>query len=197
MSLLPHDMPKSGTDRLPKGTSDAGWLHSGTTFIEIISAMVFLAIFLGGIFGFLREINVGTGQASAYLRAFELAQEAMTWVGTTPLDAERRKALKGMAGSVHEPQPGRGAAVAIGNHKSFPVTPGEISYPEAYDPYYFYRTIDIEPVPGKNGLFEITVTVSWNEGTPPSVIEPVSGSQPERMKKIVLSTLAAEEPPHQ
>ncbi|HNW36147.1 MAG TPA: prepilin-type N-terminal cleavage/methylation domain-containing protein [Candidatus Ozemobacteraceae bacterium] len=166
----------------------------GFTFMEILVAVTVFASVSGALLGLMRETTADTGKAIYYLRALELGQETIDWMVSAPLDAARRKALEGMGGSIVDAGSGKGAAIPVGSSRDWPVALRELTYPDAYGQAYFYRTLQIEPVSGRPNLFEVNVEISWNEGAPPAVIESPGGN-PDRMRKIVLSTLVYDETP--
>ncbi|NLI76473.1 MAG: prepilin-type N-terminal cleavage/methylation domain-containing protein [Candidatus Riflebacteria bacterium] len=162
--------------------------RKGFTFVEVILAVVVVAAVLGGLLGWLQQTTGDAGRSIHYLRAFELGQEMLDWVLSTPLDEARRKALERLGGSLVDAQTGRSRPVPAGSTRDWPVGPQELAYPADYAPCFFHRHLRIEPVAGRPTLFEVTVEVSWNEGRPPATIESVGGT-PDRMRRIVLSTL--------
>lgn len=167
--------------------------QSGFTFLEILVAAAVMAATLGAFLGLMRETTGDTGKAIFYLRALELGQETIDWAVSGPLDPARRKALEGMSGSLVDAGTGKGVAVSLGANRDWPAAPRELTYPDSYIQAYFYRAVNVQAVPGRSNLYEVTVEIAWNEGVPPDAIESPGGT-PDRMRKIVLSTLAYDEP---
>jgi prepilin-type N-terminal cleavage/methylation domain-containing protein len=162
--------------------------EAGFTFLEVIVVIVVVGALLGSLLGWLRQATVDTDRDIHYLRALELGQEMIDWVNASPLDAPGRQALLAAAGSLVDAQTGRSRPVPAAATREWPADPAELVYPAAYEACFYHRTLRIEPVAGRPALFEVTVEVAWNEGTPPAAIEAVGGP-PDRMRKIVLSTL--------
>jgi len=162
------------------------------TFLEVLVSVTVFAGVIGALLGLMRETTADTGKAIHYLRALELGQEAIDWVVSAPLDAVRRKALEGMGGSLVDAGTGRGVAIPLGSARGFPDAAKELKYSESYNNAWFYRSIRVDPVPGRPCLYEIQVEVAWNEGVVPAVIES-AGGMPDRMRKISLSTLVFDE----
>ena len=137
-----------------------------------------------------------TSRAINYLRALEIGYETIEWAQTLSVhspdfesfsQSESRSLSGGSLGEMVTYKVGQ-------NPKWQAMMAKNLSYPEQYYPPYFFREIQIEDAGSpqdKNAnnthasfLKRVVVTVSWNEGKVPLKID-----RPDRMRKIVLTTL--------
>lgn len=153
----------------------------GFTITEIvIAAAVFLSIF-AALMLLNKSSRTDTSKSINYLRAMELAQEAIDFINSTPFSEATKDNFDFLSGLVSKVQLGQNGGART-----------EYSYPEDYAKCYYYRDItidDISSIPNNKYLKKISVEVSWNEGKVPNQIEAIGGGKPDRMRRVVLSTV--------
>lgn len=172
----------------------SGISHSGFSFVEIIVATGVGLIFFGGLIYFASTTRVETSKAENYLRALQLAQETIELVQSIPASEASGSGVQIFEGSLVDPNTGQ--SVKIPFHKSSGWQPQTRTYPAEYSKSWFYRKIRISPAPAgiPNARFirKLTVDVFWNENRTPDRIESI-GAEPDRMRKLSLSTLLFDE----
>ena len=136
-----------------------------------------------------------TTQAINYLRAMEIANEAIAWTTATPMTPKSEVALEQNSGSLVkaggarlEPMPYR-----QGRNATWASNSQTLTYPDQYGRVYFHRTIDVQALQPaatdhRQFLSRVTVTVAWNERVPPAKID-----TPDREKKVVMTALVCDE----
>ncbi|MBP5470960.1 MAG: hypothetical protein J6Z11_17155 [Candidatus Riflebacteria bacterium] len=127
-----------------------------------------------------------TSKSTNYLRALELAQEAIDWINSAPFKEVTDDNLQLLKGNLVN------GKIATGNNAKNSIT--EPKYPDTYSNAYYYRTIKIEPDTEFNAnvrrfLKKVTVEVYWNEGTAPNNLEATNNGVPLRTRKLMLSTI--------
>lgn len=168
----------------------------GFSFVEILMAVVVVTIMGIPVMWLLSSSRAETSRAINYLRALEIGHETIEWVqnlsvrspdfGSFPQNESRS-----LSGS----SPGEMVTYDLGQNPKWQARMAKsLSYPKQYYPPYFFREIQIEDAVSpldKNAnsthasfLKRVVVTVSWNEGKVPLKID-----RPDRMRKIVLTTL--------
>ncbi|MBF0547871.1 MAG: hypothetical protein HQM08_25760 [Candidatus Riflebacteria bacterium] len=163
---------------------------SGFSFIELIAAALILGVCSVPILWLTTSTRTETSKGINYLRGIELAQEALDWAQVIPFEDLNGNDLNRLCNAYSESLFGN-RIFRTGSNAQWLQVPlaNDLSYSEQYDTAYFFRQIKAEDLPEpkyKNLLKKITVCVSWNEGVVPA--NP-SSSPPDRMKKIVMSTL--------
>ncbi len=162
--------------------------HNGFTFAEIMVAVLVVSVLAIPLSYLVTSTRTDTSKAINYLRAMELANEVIEWANVVPFD--KIKTLENAGGSLVEDMGGNLQSVKL------PVTANgmwaglatQIQYSEQYPTAFFYRQITVgsitQSVPWRDYVAKVTVTVSWNEGKKPDVLD-----TPDRMRKITLYAL--------
>jgi len=167
---------------------------AGFSFIEIIVATGVGLVFFGGLIYFASTTRVETSKAENYLRALQIAQETIELVQAMPVSEVTDSRVQIFEGSLVDP--GTHQSVKIPFHSSSGWQPQTKTYPAEYCKAWFYRKIHIVPVsagiPNARFMRKLTVDVFWNENKTPERIESI-GAEPDRMRKLSLSTLLFDE----
>ncbi len=156
------------------------------TVTEIVLATaIFTAAFIA-IIMLLSSSRTETTKSRNYLRALELAQEAIDWVNSVPFKEVKDENLELLRGNLVNGQ------IATNNNAQNSIA--EPKYPDEYSNAFFYRTVTIDDDDVFNGdikrfLKKITVGVYWNEGTVPKNLETTENGVPNRTRKLELSTI--------
>lgn len=169
--------------------------HSRKAFslVEIIIAAGISIIFFSGLVYLATTTRAETSKAGNYLRALQIAQETIELLQAMSSDSLRGNNIQIFEGSLVNPHNGKMITIPV-NHQS-PWKPETQNYPEQYENAWFYRRIRIDKVTGGSAarfLKNLHVDVYWNEGKKPEKIESL-GSEPDRMRKLTLSTLIFDE----
>lgn len=176
--------------------------NDGFGFVEIIVATLIAAVCSIPIMMMISSSRSETSKAINYLRAMELANEALEWAMIATDTANLDKNLSGCGGSLIV-DVGGGTTGPADVDTTEPQNPKwdadgiiskDIGYSEQYNTAYFIRSISVVPVTADAGseclgagyLSEVRVEVRWNEGRAPTNLMDPSG---ERMRKITLTTL--------
>ncbi|NLI75414.1 MAG: hypothetical protein GX442_03085 [Candidatus Riflebacteria bacterium] len=170
----------------------------GLSFPEIMVAVVVISLCVVPLLWVLNSSRTDTSKAINYLRAVELANEAIEWASVAPLyrkgytnDTVRQigGSLVTAVGSGFSPAPIDVTPSANGDWQAEGLLAPSLTYSEQYNSAFFFRTIDVQDVTGgirQGFLRRVTVTVEWAEGKKPQHLDQPGG---ERNKKIVLTTL--------
>ena len=154
----------------------------------IVATVVFVAIFTA--LGLLTSsTRTDTSKSINYLRALQLAQEAIDWVNSAPFSEVTDNNIAFLRGSLVDSSTSKSVKINIGSNGKSSIE--KAFYPEDYSKCFYYRTVEIDDLKGiKNNRFlkKITVGVYWNEGKMPKNIETAS-KEPDRMRKLFLSTI--------
>ncbi len=176
------------------GGSTDGLRRRGWGIIEAVLAITAGAVLSIPLLWLYISTRSDTCKAINYLRALEIAQETTEWIQSTPLTQKTIETLTKMSGSLVDPGTGNSALYPTStNPKWAGDLSSKVDYPDQYKGMYFFRHIDIVPVTGTGVphgeyLYQVTVTVLWNENQPPAHL-----TDPVRAKKVVLSTLVGDE----
>ena len=151
----------------------------------IIATAIFTAAFIA-LITLLSSSKKETSKSTNYLRALELAQEAIDWVNSTPFKEVKDENLELLRGNLVN------GKIATGDNAKNSIT--DAKYPDDYSSAFFYRTVTIDPDTEFNEevrrfLKKVTVGVYWNEGTAPKNLETTENGVPIRTRKIMLSTI--------
>ena len=151
----------------------------------VIATIIFIEAFVA-IIMLLSSSRTETSKSRNYLRALELAQEAIDWVNSAPFKDVKDENLELLRGNLVN------GKIVTGNNAKNSIT--ESNYPEDYSNAFFYRTVTIEPdtefnADVKRFLKKVTVGVYWNEGTTPKNLETTENGVPLRTRKLMLSTI--------
>lgn len=167
---------------------------AGFSLIEIVVAVGIAIFFFATIISLTSNTRVSITKATNYLRALELAQETIELLQSSPMGDLMQNKIQIFAGSLVDPHTKK--SIPIPMHSDSPWKPKLLSYPEQYDSAWFYRKVKIEPVAASylNSRFikKASVDIYWNESKTPTSIETL-GAEPDRMRKLSLSTLLFDE----
>lgn len=176
---------------------------NGFSFVEIVIAILVAAGCAIPIFYMITSARTETSKSINYLRALELANEAIEWASVSDFNSDlNSQVFGGVGGGLVEeigndltPVSVMTAAAVNPVWNADGVIAQDLRYSEQYNQAFFWRSITVEEVDSNFNRFasgllkKITVEVSWNEGkTPPNIND---GS--DRMRKIRLSTIILNE----
>ncbi len=169
---------------------------SGLSFVEILIAIMIISGCAVPIVYMLTSSRTDTSKAINYLRAMELANEAIEWATVTPFEKLTDETFSAFWGSLVT-DGGAGlapdeVAVVAPDHpvwSSDGVMAKKLSYSEQYNKAFFFREIEIEDVSaaylGKNMMKKVSVTIKWCEGKMPGNIN----NGDDRTRQVQLSVL--------
>ncbi|HEY9070059.1 MAG TPA: hypothetical protein VIV61_07355 [Candidatus Ozemobacteraceae bacterium] len=171
--------------------------NTGFGFVEIIIATLIAAVCSIPIIMMVSNSRSDTSKAINYLRALELANEALEWASiatdTANLDMNLRSCGGSLIVDTGSGAPGAARVDAVdplnGKWSADGLITKNIGYSEQYNTAFFLRNISVVPVTtgiGAGHLSEVTVEVKWNEGKAPA--NPIDPSG-DRMRRITLKTL--------
>ncbi len=163
----------------------------GVTFTEIIVAVTVFAILAIPLYLSMSNIQTDTVKSINYLRAMELASEAIDYVKMLPFDKNFKLNSEGLSGSIlvetgslFEP-----TSIPTGDNEYYQdVLEAKIQYSSQYNPAYFFRSIEVSDLSGTeySGLLKkVVVTVYWDNGVKVNNLHDVN----QRSRKVVLATL--------
>lgn len=160
------------------------------TIAEITVATAVLILMFASLMLVNTSSRAETSQSINYLRALQLAQEAIDWINSAPFSEVTESRISFLEGSLVDPSSGNSIKMPVGENAKNSIDSPQ--YPDDYSKCYFYRTIQIEDlkdeVPNGRFLKKVTVGIYWNEGKVPKKIESTS-NEPDRMRKLMLSTI--------
>jgi len=151
-------------------------------------AILVAAVLAVPLFYLVTSTRTDTSKAINYLRAMELANEAIEWANVIPF--HKIKELEGTGGSLVEDLGGNFVPVklAVVNNGMWAGLAPQIQYSDQYPTAFFHREIIVgsitQSVPWRDAMAKVTVTVSWNEGKKPDILDST-----DRMRKITLYAL--------
>ncbi len=171
--------------------------HTNKKAFGLLEIIVVLVIVVGAAIPILRMVTGSRKETSSsvnYLRAMELADEAIEWANLAKFDEVDK--LKNLSGTILEdngtaivPIKINTTTVDYPNWVGSEIFSNELKYSEQYSNAYFYRDIDVQPVVSSNIannlLKKVVVTVKWSEGYKPSNLNDPSN----RSRQIQLSVL--------
>jgi len=172
----------------------------GISLAEVVVAVLVVGLSVVPLLWVLSSSKTDTSKAINYLRAMELANEALEWANVA-LSSKKdfnNSDLSGVggalivsAGSTFVPASIDVATLSKSNPEwvADNLLEKTLTYSEQYNSAFFYRTIEAIDIPGgftQGYLKRVNVTVEWAEGRRPARPDlPGEG----RTKKIVLSAL--------
>ena len=165
----------------------------GYSLAEVVIATVIFAGIFTGLILLTTSSRTETSKSINYLRALQLAQEAIEIINSSPFEKVTDSNLSFLSGSLIDPATNKSVKILAGNNAKNTIS--EFNYPDDYTKCYYYRTIkinDLSSIPNNRFLKKITVGVYWNEGKIPNKLESTSG-EPDRMRKLELSTIVFDE----
>ena len=169
---------------------------TGFGFVEVLIAILIVAACAVPVIYMVTSARGDTTRAINYLRAVELANEAIEWVSSarysqinsTTLAALSETLANDTSGTV---EPAEIAVNAPANTawQSDDFAAEELKYSEQYNNAFFYREMEVETVDGSylgsDLLKKVTVTVKWSEGKRPSNLN-VSDNRNRQVQMSVL-----------
>lgn len=170
----------------------------GLSFPEVVVAVFVLGVCMAPLLWVLNSSRTDTAKAINYLRAVELANEAIEWATVAPFflpgftnsNVEQiQGSLVAVMGSKFEPASIDVVSSSNPDWTASNLLADKLSYSEQYNSAYFYRSVKVTDITAgitKGYLRKVTVTVEWSEGKTPA--NPDQPGQ-DRNKKIVLNTL--------
>ena len=161
--------------------------------IEIVIAVV---IVVGAGIPILKMVSTSRTETSSsvnYLRALELADEALEWASITNFNDLETK-MSSLCGTIVNDngggEPINAKPVEYDNWKGSDIFESDLKYSDQYSTAFFYRIIDVEPITSSSiedkMLKKVTVTIKWCEGHRPSNINTDSS---DRNRQVQLSIL--------
>lgn len=167
--------------------------YRGTSFVEVLLATVIASLLFSSIIWFVSMTRVAAGKSTSYLRALQLAQETIDWVHALEFSDVSADKLSLLEGSLVDSQTGRSVVFSRDTVAGKKMV---LAYPDDYGKAYFYRRIVLEQQNGVKPacrlLKKVSVYIYWNEGQKPAQLDSLS-EEPDRMRKITLSTLLLDE----
>ena len=160
------------------------------TITEIVVATVVFVGLFTTLSLLLNTSRTETSKSINYMRAMQLAQETIDWVNSTPYEKVDNNTLSILNGSLVDSYTHNSVAIPVGENANNTVT--DPQYPDDYSKCYYYRTVkvdNLDSVPNGRFLKKVTVSVYWNESKVPKSLVSASSGEPDRMRKIILSTL--------
>ena len=154
----------------------------------IIATVVFVAIFTA-LSLLTSSTRTDTSKSINYLRALQIAQEAVDWVNSAPFSEVTDTNIAFLRGSLVDPSSNNSVEIMTAPNGKSSIE--KLKYPDDYSKCFYYRTVEIDKldgIPNNRFLKKITVGVYWNEGKMPKNIETAS-KEPDRMRKLFLSTI--------
>lgn len=159
------------------------------TMTEIaVAVTVFTMVFIG-LSLLTTSSRKETSRSINYLRALELAQEAIDWVDSAPFSEVTDANLEFLKGTLVDPATNNSISITPSTNDKNSIE--SFVYPEDYTKCYYYRTAEIEDL-GNRFIKKVKIGVYWNEGSVPKNIETTS-NEPDRMRKLFLSTIIFDE----
>jgi len=162
----------------------------GISFVEILIAFAIAFALFAGIISLTSTTRIETRKAGNYLRALQLAQEAIDLVQSTPSAELLQSKMQIFEGSLINPQTGQ--SIMIPHHQDSAWQPQTKKYPEQYNNAFFFRKLRLEEldasIPNARFMRKVVADVYWNENKVPEKMESMS-SEPDRMRKLSLATL--------
>jgi len=155
--------------------------RSGLGLVEIIVAVVVIAVGLIPLMWLTTATRTDTSKAINYLRALELANEGIEWAQAVPFDRLGELPRGPNFGSLYQ------GVIQVSPQSKFQGTlANSIPYPGQYDAGFFFRSLEVRDVDQESRGFlkRVTVTVGWNEAKAPEFHH-----DPERMRAVELSCL--------
>lgn len=165
----------------------------GLSFAEIVVAVVVFAIMALPIYVSMTGVRSDTVRSISYLRAVELANEAIEYVKLLPIDKDFKMKAQGLSGSLVIEKPDFAAAPVMAGENSYyrDILADNVSYSEQYNPSFFYRTIEVHDLAGTdyaNLLKKVIVTIYWDDDRPVKNIHDLDS----KSRKVVLACLVTD-----
>ncbi|GAB4270119.1 MAG: hypothetical protein Kow0029_06670 [Candidatus Rifleibacteriota bacterium] len=169
---------------------------AGLGFVEVLIAVIVISACAIPIIYMVTGARADTSKAINYLRAMELANEAIEWASVTPFENVTEATMAAFSGPITEDVGGalQSAKIAVDSpenkvweNDNFTVS--SLKYSQQYDKAFFYREIQVEDISDSyvaaNLLKKVTVKVKWSEGYRPANIN----LPDDRSRQVQLSIL--------
>lgn len=167
----------------------------GLSFVEILIAILVVTGCAVPIIYMVSSTRTDTVKAINYLRAVELANEAIEWAAASKLSnlnngtfSAFNECLVSAGGSGLTAKKLLTAQPSNPAWKSGNLMATDLQYSEQYNKCYFWRQIDIQDVNAghfqKNLIKKVTVTIKWSEGKTAPI-----NSDKGRTRQVQLSVL--------
>ena len=173
---------------------------SGLGFVEVLIAISIISACAIPIVYMVTSSRTDTSKAINYLRAMELANEAIDWAMVTPFERLDDGIFSGVGGTLVRDSSGNlepefvqvgvpSNPIWVNDWTDRGIMGDKIKYSEQYNKAFFWREIKIENVTGNyfqpNLLKKVIVTVKWSEGKRPANVN----IGDDRMRQVQLSVL--------
>lgn len=169
---------------------------NGFSFVEVLIAILIVTACAVPIVYMVTSSRTDTSKAINYLRAVELANEAIEWAQASKFENLTNQYFSGVFGSLVNVS-GTGLTpekilTGIPSNqvwKNDNLMADKLSYSEQYNRAFFWREIDIKNISSaasdfNNGMIKkVTVTIKWNEGKKPVITNNI------RMRQVQMSVL--------
>ncbi|KAF1083039.1 MAG: hypothetical protein GQF41_0806 [Candidatus Rifleibacterium amylolyticum] len=166
----------------------------GITFPEIVVAVAVFAIMVIPLYLTMGNVQTDTKKSINYLRAIELANEAIDYVKMLPVDKDFKRNADALSGSIliETGSDFEAAQIPTGANDYYKdVLEPKIQYSSQYNPAYFYRTIEVSDLTGTGyaGLLKkVIVTVYWDNDVKVNNIHDLS----KKTRNVVMATLVTD-----
>lgn len=162
----------------------------GISFVEIVVTITVFAVMALPIYMSMSGTQSDTVKNISYLRAMELASEAIEYVKLLPMDKNFEKNATALSGSLFLDKPKSSAeSIMTGSNKYYQdILADKLSYSDQYNPSFFYRTVqvgDMSGTPNASLLKKVIVTVYWDDGRPVKNLEDLDS----KTRKVELACL--------
>lgn len=152
---------------------------AGMGFVEVLIAVLVISGCAIPVIYMVTSSRTDTSKAINYLRAVELANEAIEWASVSKFDDVVESTFSALAGPITEVSTTglKAIDVAVGPPENTVwsadgLAADKLTYSEQYNKAYFYRKIEIEDVSDSyvkpDLLKKVVVTVLWSEGYTPA-----------------------------
>ncbi len=168
--------------------------RKGFSLPEIVVAVAAFAILAFPLYRSMQMVQTDTRKNIDYLRAMELASEAVEYVRLLPVDKDLERKAEGFSGSIlveNADSSFTAARLMTGDNPRYPGLASSPQYSEQYDSACFYRIVEVSPLTGARHaklLRKVIVTVYWNNDGPVKNLHDVNN----RTRKVVLATLLSD-----
>ncbi|MFZ5951523.1 MAG: type IV pilus modification PilV family protein [Candidatus Rifleibacteriota bacterium] len=166
------------------------FFRRGVSFAEIVVAVTVFAIMAIPVYMSMSGVQTDTVKSISYLRAVELANEAIDYVRLIPVDTDFKMKAEGLSGSILIEKPDFAPApVMTGDNPYYKdILADKLTYSEQYNPSFFYRTVEVGDLSGTSysGLLKkVVVTIYWDDGRSVKNIHDLNS----KTRKVVMACL--------
>jgi len=167
----------------------------GFSMPEIVVAVTVFAFLAFPLYRSMQSVQTDTQKSINYLRAMELANEAIEYVKLLPLDQHFERNAEGFGGSIlieRADSSFEAARLITGENPRYgDDLAANLQYSSQYNPAYFYRTVEVHRLSGANyaGLVcKVIVTVYWDNSAVVSNLHDLT----RKTSKVTLATLVTD-----